>query len=174
MPDLQETMAAEYLGAATMNAIGITDYPEIGKVADHLKMLTVGIPVPGEREVVVKLAASALHIDEIYAAQGTAFGRFNGPKHVSEVKPHILGSSVSGAIVSLGKDVEGLSVGDEVIAIPNEHGEFGSWATYRCIDQDWLMTKPAALTASWFQPTREQAAPGGANGHRVTHGSALP
>ena len=116
-----------------MRAIGMTDYPEIGKVVDRLKMLDVAVPRPGTREVAVKPSASSMHIDEIYAAQGTALGRFYGPKALSESEPYILGSSVSGTIVALGEEVEGFKIGDDVIAIPSEHLETGSWATYRCI-----------------------------------------
>ena len=76
-----------------------------------------------------------MHIGEIYMAQGTALGRFYGPKRVSKSEPYILGSTVSGTIVGLGEGVDRFSISDEVIVIPNETGEHGSWATYRCVTQ---------------------------------------
>lgn len=136
----------QFLTSDTMSAVGMADIPEIGNVADHLKILTVAIPRPEQKQVAVKLAASAMHIDEIYAAQGTALGRFYGPKNVSNSNPYIIGSSVSGTIVALGKNVTGFKIGDEVIAIPGHHMETGSWATYRCINQDMVMLKPKKLT----------------------------
>lgn len=138
--------ADHYLNAKTMLAVGIAQAPAVGGVADQLKMLTVAVPRPGSNQVAVQLAASAMHIDEIYAAQGTALGRFYGPKNVSETNPHLLGSSVSGTIVALGEGVTGLSIGDEVLAIPSHHMETGPWAEYRCIDQEMVMLKPEGFT----------------------------
>ena len=135
-----------YVKATSMRAIGITAFPEIGKVADRLEMLDVPVPRPDKNDVVIKLAASALHIDEIYAAQGTALGRFYGPRKLSRLTPRILGSSASGVVVDVGESVEEIAIGDHVIAIPNEQMELGSWATYRCIDQKWVMAKDPALS----------------------------
>lgn len=139
-------LAEQYIGADTMGAIGITNYPKIGEVAEALQMLQVATPRPKKDQVAVKLAASSIHIDEIYATQGTALGRFYGPKKVSGKTPYILGSSVSGTVVAVGSAVTGFQVGDEVIAIPSEHMEFASWATYRCIGEKWLMPKPVLLS----------------------------
>lgn len=72
--------AIEYASATVMRAISMTRFPEIGKVADELKMLTIPVPRPASGEVAIEIAASAMHIDEIFAAQGTALGRFYGPK----------------------------------------------------------------------------------------------
>lgn len=141
-----EDLVDTYIRMPQMRAIGITEYPEIGRVADKLKMLNVPTPRPCGSEVCVKLAASAMHIDEIYAAQGTALGRFFGPKKVSEESPFLLGSSVSGTIVALGDDVSGFRIGDEVIAIPAEKGDVASWAEYRCLDQKWIRHKPSELS----------------------------
>ena len=138
--------AATYSNATSMRAIGMTTFPKIGRVADSLEMLKVSVPRPGNDEIAVRLSASSMHIDEIYAAQGTALGRFYGPKAVSKAEPHILGSSVSGTIVALGKDVERFAIGDDVIAIPSEQMELGSWAEYRCIGESWVMPKPPVLS----------------------------
>lgn len=139
-------LAERYKNTVNMSAIGITDYPEIGKVPDHLKMLSVPTPRPSANEVVVKLCASAMHIDEIYAAQGTALGRFYGPKNVSEDNPALLGSCATGQVVGLGKGTSKFEIGDDVIIIPSEHPQSGSWATYQCFGEQWLMHKPAELS----------------------------
>ena len=139
-------LAGHFVAAHTMSAIGITSYPAIGRVADYLQMLSVTTPRPTKHQVAIKMAASSMHIDEIYATQGTALGRFYGPKNVSKKNPYILGSSVSGTIVAVGSDVNNFQAGDEVIAIPSEHMESASWATYRCMDEKWVMRKPIQLT----------------------------
>lgn len=129
-----------------MKAMAMTDFPEIGHVADELQMINVTVPRPKPDQVAIQLAASAMHIDEIYAAQGTDLGRFFGPKQVSVEEPYIMGSSVSGTVVGVASDVTDFKLGDEVIVVPNETGEIESWATYRCVTQSMVLPKPPSLT----------------------------
>lgn len=110
----------------------------------QLRMIDVPVPRPKANQFAICLSASSMHIDEICAAQGTALGRVFGPKQVSIDQPSIIGSSVSGTVVELGDDVTSFEVGDNVIAIPNETGETGFWATYRCIPSDSVLAKPAS------------------------------
>lgn len=135
-----------YESANQMNAIAMTDFPEIGKVIDCLKMIKVPVPRPLEGEVTIKMSASALYADELYAAQGTALGRFFGPKAVSETEPYIMGASVSGIIVGLGEKVTNLSIGQEIIAIPSQTPVHGVWAEYCCLKQERIMQKPEAFS----------------------------
>ncbi len=135
-----------FQNAQTMMAIGMTEKPQVSVVSNYLKMLEVPTPRPENGEVAIELRASSMHIDEIYAAQGTALGRFYGPKNVSAVNPYILGSSVSGVVVALGEGSDVFSVGDEVLVIPNEKGDLASWATYRCVAETMVMPKPEELT----------------------------
>ena len=131
-----------YQTATQMNAIAMTNFPEVGRVVDCLKMIKVPVPRPQEGEVAIKMIASSLYADELYAAQGTALGRFFGPKLVSETEPYIMGSSVSGIIVGLGEKVTNLSVGQEIIAIPSQTPVHGAWADYYCLKQERIMQKP--------------------------------
>lgn len=134
-----------FAAAMTMHAIGMTRFPEIGKVAETLEMLDLPVPRPAKGEVVVQIAASAMHIDEIYAAQGTALGRFYGPKNVSAENPAQLGSCATGKIVALGDGVQSFALGQNVIIVPSEHPQAGSWATYQCFEEKWLLVKPDSL-----------------------------
>lgn len=138
--------AAEYASVTTMHAIGMTKFPKIGEVADELELHTVRVPRPASSEVAIQIAASAMHIDEIYAAQGTALGRFYGPKNVSVSNPALLGSCATGIIVGLGDGAIKFAIGDEVIVIPSEHPQAKSWATYQCFGEQWIMRKPTELT----------------------------
>lgn len=135
-----------YEAAQSMRAIALTYKPEIGQVAEALCLVDVPVPRPGENDVAIRLCASSLNIDEVYAMQGTALGRFYGPKTATPDKPYLLGASVSGVVVGLGRNVEHISVGDNVIAIPSHHPERGSWAEYRCIEKSMVMIKPVAFT----------------------------
>lgn len=136
----------EFLSAVEMMAVGMTEMPEVGEVSSRLSLLRVKTPRPRKGQVAIALRASAMHIDEIYAAQGTCLGRFFGPKKISTDNPYVLGSSVSGTVVALGNDATKFKIGEEVVVIPNETGEFGSWADYRCVDQKMVMLKPEALS----------------------------
>ncbi len=146
MANSSTDLKKQFMAADTMDAIGFTSSPKIGEVAESLRMLQVAPRRPEKDEVAVKLAASSIHVDEIYAAQGTALGRFYGPKNVSVENPYILGSSVSGTVVAVGSAVTNFQAGDEVIAIPYEQMQFASWASYRCIGKKWLIPKPDQLS----------------------------
>lgn len=141
-----ERLVHDYETSSTMYAVGLTERPTIGHVVDHLKMLTIATPRPTSDQVAIKVIASSLHIDEIYAAQGTALGRFYAPKHMSFEHPHIMGSAVSGVVVGVGSDADRFTFGDEVMVIPDKEPEADSWATYRCIDQQMVMHKPAEMS----------------------------
>ncbi|QUS56303.1 NADP-dependent oxidoreductase [Pseudovibrio brasiliensis] len=137
---------ARYCKAKTIPAVALTKLPRIGHVADELKLIHIPTPRPSAKQVTVQLVASSMHIDEIYAAQGTALGRFYGPKNISLAEPYLMGTSVSGVVVATGKYVKRFKVGDEVTVIPNELGENGSWATYRNVPERYVMPKPPELT----------------------------
>jgi len=130
----------------SMKAMGLLQKPKVGNIPDEIRELRVSIPIINSTEVLVKIIASTLHVDDIAIAQGTAIGRFYGPKEVSEKKPYIMGTNFSGVIVDIGKQISQFKIGDEVIGIPNKAGEHCSWATYRCIDQKNIRIKPKALS----------------------------
>jgi len=129
-----------------MKAIGLTQKAKIGNVPNEIKELNIPIPKIKNDEVLVKIYASAFHVDEIWMTQGTAMGRFFGPKKVSKENPYIMGTTFSGVIVKKGIEVKEFNIGDEVISIPNERGEDSSWAEYRKIDQMHIMSKPKELS----------------------------
>ncbi|WP_170146729.1 NAD(P)-dependent alcohol dehydrogenase [Maribacter vaceletii] len=129
-----------------MKAMGLLQKPKIANIPNEIKELTVSIPKINSTEVLVKIITSTIHVDDIAVAQGTAIGRFYGPKEVSEKKPYIMGTNFSGVIEAIGKQVSQFKIGDEVIGIPNVAGEHGSWATYRCLDERNIRIKPKALS----------------------------
>lgn len=145
MLDASSRVPQAYVQAQVMPAIAMTDFPKIGQVVDQLRLISVPVPRPKATEVAIKLSASSIHIDEIYAAQGTSLGRFFGPKKVSQAQPYIMGSSVAGTVVATGENAENFKLGDKVIVIPNEMGEIGSWATYRCVEEAFVLPKPSSL-----------------------------
>lgn len=141
-----DELNARFLAAHDMDAIGMTATPLLSRVADYVRMLRVPTPRPARGEVALSSRASALHIDEVYAAQGTALGRFGAPVRVSTQRPALLGSLSSGVIVALGPGVHGVAVGDEVLVVPSASSESGAWAQYRCVPARRVMLKPASLS----------------------------
>ena len=130
----------------TMKAMGLIQKPKIGNIPSEIQELTVSKPKINSTEILVKIISSTLHVDDIAIAQGTAVGRFLGPKEVSKEKPYIMGTNFSGIIEAIGNQVSQFNIGDEVIGIPNKTGEHGSWATYRSVDQKNVRIKPKALS----------------------------
>lgn len=141
-----KALSETYYSTDSLRAVVVTQIPDVGDVANQLEWMTLPVVRPGPSEVAIRLCASSMHIDEIYAAQGTALGRFYRPKNISSSNPHILGSSVSGVVVGFGQRVDGFNIGDEVIVIPGETPEKGSWADYRCVNWKSVMLKPDELT----------------------------
>jgi len=146
MRDRSLSETETYVQATSMLSVAMTDFPKIGQVVDQIRWIAVPVPRPKPNEIAIKLAASAMHKDEIYAAQGTSLGRFFGPKTVSEAHPYVMGSSVVGTVVAIGDAVTKFAPGDSVIVIPNHLGEIGSWATYRCVAESMVMLKPTSLS----------------------------
>ena len=65
-------MPVDYNDTRFMNAIALTRLPDAGHVADALEMVKIPVVRPTPNEVAIRLRASSMHIDEVYAAQGTA------------------------------------------------------------------------------------------------------
>lgn len=129
-----------------VQAIGLINKPKIGNVPQEICKIELTPSPLKPTEVQVKVVTSTIHIDDIAIAQGTALGRFLGPKEVSAEKPYIMGSNFSGIIETTGSEVKKFKIGDEVIGIPSKTGNSGCWATYKNIDQKHLRLKPQELS----------------------------
>jgi NADPH:quinone reductase-like Zn-dependent oxidoreductase len=80
---------------------------------DVLRYEDVPDPVPGDGEVLVRLAAASLNHLDVWVRMGLP----------SVPKPRILGADGAGVVAALGPGVDELSVGDRVVLNPGiEHG----------------------------------------------------
>ncbi|MER3603756.1 MAG: alcohol dehydrogenase, partial [Thermus sp.] len=75
-----------------------------------LKITEVPDPVPGPKEVRLRVKAVALNHLDLWVRKGVASPRL--------VLPHILGADVAGVVESVGPGVTGVSPGDEVVVNP--------------------------------------------------------
>jgi NADPH:quinone reductase-like Zn-dependent oxidoreductase len=129
-----------------MKAIICTKYgpPEV------LEMREVAKPVPGDKEILVRVMATTVHIGD-WRLRGfnvppmfrlffrLAVG-FRGPRK------NILGSEVAGIVEAVGKDVTRFAVGDEVFG-DTGGGANGTYAEYVCLpEKATLAAKPAGMT----------------------------
>ena len=113
------------------------------------------LPQPSAGQVRVQIKAAALNHRDVYITQGLYPGI---------ILPIVLGSDGAGCIHALGKGVEGLSLGQEVLIQPGKNWgadpkvqsfgyqilglpEDGCLAEYVCVDAEQIVSKPAHL--SW-------------------------
>ena len=80
---------------------------------DVLKMETIADPVPGRKDVVIKVDACGVCFHDIVTRNGTLkFG---------VQMPLILGHEISGTVVDAGRDVRGFKTGDKVATVQRYH-----------------------------------------------------
>ena len=79
-----------------------------------LRVEEVPDPIPGPREVLVRLRAASLNHLDVWVRKGLP----------SVPKPRILGADGAGVVEALGEEVTGLSLGERVVLNPGlEHGD---------------------------------------------------
>ena len=114
-------------------------------IRDHLTVKD-DVPVPEIKsdEVLVKVEATGLNIEDIMIACGWRFGT---ALTATKANPLILGQEFSGTIEKLGSKVKGWSVGDPVLA---HKAPFrvrnGTWAEFVSISASSLVRKPDSYT----------------------------
>lgn len=107
-------------------------------------------PVPGEREVLIRVRATTVTAADwrcrsriVPTGFGVMAGFFLG---FGRPRQPILGTELSGEIEAVGKGVTRFKVGDAVFAFSSE--KMGSYVEFRCVAEDGaLVKKPARL--SW-------------------------
>jgi NADPH2:quinone reductase len=99
-----------------------------------LQLRDVPLPQPGEREVLIKVAAAGVNRPDVLQRQGS----YPPPKGHSELP----GLEVSGIVAALGAGVERLSLGDAVMALVSG----GGYAEYVVAAEPCCIKKPEALS----------------------------
>jgi NADPH:quinone reductase-like Zn-dependent oxidoreductase len=133
----------------TMQGIVITQRPKIGELSNDLQLVTVEIPEPKKREVLIKVLFATITIDDINLAEGTEFGGIPIGASPSSKKPVIPGIELSGIVEKIGTNVTKFKIGDSVFGSINTPAKrYGTWATYCCTKEKYLIQKPDYLTYS--------------------------
>ncbi len=127
-----------------MKAIAITKAPRVGGLEEALRLLELPDPTPKGRQILVRVVASCILIDNIHMAEGSFFGWWPRPR-ASRKKPAVLGSNFSGVVVETGPRVKKFVVGDAVFGL-GDLSQKRAWAERMCISQDWAWKKPKTLS----------------------------
>jgi len=110
---------------------------------DVLELKEVEKPVPKDNEVLVKVYASSVNVEDLDYLTGKSWAvRMLGP---FKPKYRILGFDVAGRVDAVGKDIKEFQRDDEVMGDLFNHG-FGAFAQYVCAPEKALVLKPANLT----------------------------
>jgi NADPH:quinone reductase len=110
-----------------MKAVQVTEVggPEV------LVLREVPNPVPGKREVLIRIAASGINFVDIYVRSG----------HYGSPLPFIPGQEAAGTIAAVGEDVTEVKVGDPVVWC----GVLGTYAEYAIAPVDRVVAIPEKL-----------------------------
>ncbi|GGL15798.1 NADPH:quinone reductase [Sphaerisporangium melleum] len=109
-----------------------------------LRLTEVDVPVPGDDEVLVRVAATSVNPYDWHHMRGEPYaarlmGGTIGPR---ASKIPILGADVAGQVEAVGKDVTSFRTGDEVFAMVKG----GGFAEYVCVREAELAPKPRNLS----------------------------
>lgn len=120
---------------AKMKAVFINEYGNASKLAYE----SIDTPQAAANEVLVKVRASGVNPVDYKIREGYL------ESMLGHSLPLTLGWDVSGEIVSVGSDVNGWKVGDEIYSRP-DISRNGSYAEYMTVVADEIALKPASLT----------------------------
>jgi NADPH:quinone reductase-like Zn-dependent oxidoreductase len=120
-----------------MRAIVIDDFGG----PDALHMAEIERPLPGPGEVLIEIAYAAANPADWKAREGWL------SRYFDYRFPFVLGFDAAGRIAALGEGVEGLSVGDRVVAASNQGmGLNGSYAEFTLAAAERCIPLPASLS----------------------------
>lgn len=122
-------------GHGTMRAWVLDD------IGTNLTLRDLPRPIPGDGEVLVRIAASGVNPLDTKIRAGEA-------AHARVTTPAVLGIDLAGTVVGLGHGTAGrFDIGDEVYGMTGGVGGIqGSLAEYAAVDADLLARKSARLT----------------------------
>ncbi len=124
-----------------MKALCYTRPLEIGELEASLDMHEVDVPEPAQGQLLVRMRATSINIDDIHIAEGTFFGGL-GKSRASAEKPVTPGVDVAGIVEKVGSGATVFQVGDAVVGILGPKAGRGAWAEYCCLSAAMAVKKP--------------------------------
>ncbi len=108
---------------------------------DVLQLKEVEKTIPKDNEVLVKVHAASVNVDDLEHLRGTIAVRLIGPL---KPKYKILGSDIAGRVEAVGRNIQQFQPGDDVFGDLTNYG-FGAFAEYVCAPEDALVLKPVSM-----------------------------
>jgi NADPH:quinone reductase-like Zn-dependent oxidoreductase len=113
----------------------------IGELEGALEMQDRPVPEPAQGEMLVRMHASSINIDDIHVAEGTFLGGMN-PSRATVEQPTTPGVDVAGVVEKVGPGTTGFAVGDKVLGILSPKPGPGAWAEYCCLTTKMALKIP--------------------------------
>lgn len=142
LPPLYDYMTEAVMSTnLTMRAVLLMGKPASrAEIISLLKVAEAPRPLCGAKEVLVKVKASSLNIEDIMAAVGRRPLVYTT---ATADKPVVLGQEFSGVVEEVGSKVKDFKVGDDVLGHKFPFRiRWGTWAEYVAIGADKLVKKP--------------------------------
>ncbi len=109
---------------------------------DELRVEEVAVPSPGEKQVLIEVAATSVNLSDWEGLTGSpAYARNGGLRAPSR---RVLGSDIAGVVTAVGSGVTRFRLGDEVYG--DNLALMGGFAEYALAPESALAHKPAELT----------------------------
>jgi NADPH:quinone reductase-like Zn-dependent oxidoreductase len=124
-----------------MKALCYTRPLDVGEFEAALEMRELSVPEPAEGQLLVRMRASSINIDDIHVAEGTFLGGMN-KSQASPDRPTTPGIDVAGIVEKVGSGVMGFAVGDAVLGILGPKSGRGAWAEYCCLPATMALKIP--------------------------------
>ena len=116
-----------------MKALGLISRPKVGETHSKFKWVEINRPTLKKDQISLVVKATALNVDDIHIAEGTAFGGIPmGLPKPKANKPLILGMDVCGIVDAVGDGVEKLRIGDPVFGVVYPWNRVGGMAPFCC------------------------------------------
>lgn len=129
-----------------VRAFVLTRRPAPGTLPDALQFSEIPKPKPGNRDVVVRVLASTINIDDIHVAEGTFYGGIPIGRRPRPNRPVVPGSDMAGVVVDIGKHVRSVQIGEAVFGVQMPLKAHGTWAEFCAVDERWVAKKPARIS----------------------------
>jgi NADPH:quinone reductase-like Zn-dependent oxidoreductase len=119
-------------------------YEEYGP-PDVLELKEIDKPIPKDDEVLIKVHAASINSWDYDLLIGTFQGRIGAFR---KPRTNILGCDVAGKVVEVGKNIKGLSIGDDVFGDTSgfRARDWGGFAEYVCARESVLALKSSEMT----------------------------
>lgn len=128
-----------------MRCVYVTEHTGTGKLLEKLKIGDLPLPQVKPHEVLVRVHAASLNIDDLHMAQGTFAGGLSvvQTRRPTAEKPVVLGSDFAGVVEEVGEKVKGIAKGDRVCGLQQQpFGHMGSWSTHTVTPASNLVPVP--------------------------------